>query len=406
VWRSADGGKTFQPTTATTPPMSGMAVLDEVSIAVDAGNPDIVYVAFEFSDQNGLAGTLTGDYSTPCPTGGTGCGGLGLFVSKDAGATFSFVLLEDPGGTAGDASGPDVVSPAPNVVIVSAPSDATTPGDIGDTYIEAEATGFSIFSDATNGAGIVPHAPPSSTTALADAGTTYIQRSVNTGETTDTTHMFYASGVVCVSYVAVMSTALLKEPRVRCSTDNGKTFGAEIKPLADAGNTSNGTVLVNGALSFDATTNTGMLAVSWGDETDNTVHVATAPVGAGAVPSAKFMLFSTGTGTLPAPAPPSGQSAAVPMGALDADVRFDEYGALWLAYETLNGDLSNGIAIDKSCDGQSWSGAMFANLSASQTIDNAQLPGFVRVSGGMALSARGVDPNMTTSIEKLYRLIP
>ena len=407
VWRSSDAGKSFTAVTTMTPAMNSGSIIDAISIAVDAGSSDIVYVAFEFSSNTGLAGTntTTGDYNTPCPAEGSGCGGIGLFVSKDQAKTFSFVLLQDPGGNAGGGIGTDVVSPAAGVVVVSAASDATTKGDIGDTFIGATATGFSVFADTKSGAGLVPHMPPTSTTALSDAAAnTYILDAVNTPETTIYPHLFHGGGVLCLSYVAVLSSGV-HEPRVQCSTDLGKTFGAEIKPLASSNKTSKGISVTSGAVAFNATTHAGYLSITFTDGIDNSIHVATTAITDGAKPTGAFSLFSTGDGTLKVPVPPAAQKAAVPSQFQDSDLRFDDVGNLWLTYGTFNADQSLGLAVDKSCDGgKTWNGAVFANLTSMGTLDNAQLPGLVPVTGAMAISSR--DATSTNPATKFYRLAP
>jgi hypothetical protein len=202
---------------------------------------------------------------------------------------------------------------------------------------------------------------------------------------------------------------------VQCSTDGGKTFGSEMKPLAQPAMA--GIIDPSGALSFDFPRRQGVLALTWNDVFDNSVHVATTSIDdtLGADHPLSFTLSSTGDGTLKFP--PIPQENGLPgnwqvTGAANADVRFDDAGNLWLAYETLDSQDLKAIAVDKSCDqGKTWSGGVFAN-AYNGGVKPAIFPGLVPVScptsnpacgQGMAVSALAGD---NTGAEFFFRLLP
>ena len=400
VWRSADGGQSFQPTTATMPSINAGTSVGAVSVAVDAGDASTVYIAFAFGPDSGLADT---------PDGGA-IAGIGLLVSRDQGAMFTFYLLA-AGGFVGF---PDVVSPAAGAVVVSNVSDGNTPPDLNVN------TGFTIFADTTYGAGFLGGATPTSSIRLSDASTTYIDAGNASGQDGNAwsgPHLFTDGHEgVCITYTAVLPTGA--EPRVQCSSDLGRSFGPEIKPLAQPSTSE--IVHPSGTL-FHSSAAT-QLAVAWTD--DDQLFVATVPLTSAYVPAGSFTTSSTTSplsmspGTIGA-APLPNLVPGEPETAGNADIRFDGTGALWLAFETVDSIGDRGIAVAKSCDGgKTWSndtGGVFGNVTSSGTLDAAVLPGLVPLGctpltpgslcEGMGLSASSVDyaPDVR---ERFYRLTP
>jgi len=72
--------------------------------------------------------------------------------------------------------------------------------------------------------------------------------------------------------------------------------------------------------------------------------------------------------------------------AVNPTVQFDAAGILWLAYRVDDGDVSNRIVVDKSCDGgHTWSGAVLVNGTEQQiadaTFDNMKWPVLIGSTG-------------------------
>jgi hypothetical protein len=436
VWRSTDGGKTWRSTSAIGMLATGTAInavipgsstpvnVDQVSIAIDAGSPDIVYVAFNFGEGSGLPGTVPSAAGSADCGEPAGCGGAGLFVSMDQGKTFTFhavaLTADVTGGTA-----PDVASPEPNTVVVAAPTEGGSPG------ISGEADGFTFFGDASNGSTLTgcPDACPTGVTStLSDSASgTYIQLGAGS-------HLFVLPGLgTCYTFVASLGPSGLWEPRAQCTTGmmtSGPAFGPELKPLAQP--QSNRVTSPSGALEFDFPHMQGVLALTWSDEIDNSVSLATATLGLDAsngIQAGSFTVSSTaacpgltcsGPATLQFPPIPVLNGVANGWevdGAVNSDVAFDAVGNLWLAYQTFDNVNGAAIAVDKSCDqGTTWSGGVFASSYAGLIAQaaQAQFPGLVPVScpttapcgDGMAVSALANPAVNAGANELFFRLLP
>jgi len=88
IQRSDDSGKTWSSSavaiTATLPPSQGQAQMDCMAVAVDAGNPDVVYV-YAFQDNE----TVEGDAAAQNPSGDTAF----FAVSTDGAKTFKQAVM-------------------------------------------------------------------------------------------------------------------------------------------------------------------------------------------------------------------------------------------------------------------------------------------------------------------------
>jgi len=344
VARSDDGGATWgAPVAAASADLldgAGSQWLECAAVAVDAGDPDVVYAIARISGPNSLGAAVDDDEDST----------LVFAVSEDGGATFGQSVLRT--GIIGYC--PDVASPAADTVVVEDPVDVCDK----DMWV---------WSDAHRGAGFATGAPvPNSAPGgevyyLADGATSGLDESdgrdcsdaakVNLesdgttdagGDATEAPRLFTdGAGRVCVSYIGDTTTQSVSHAYAQCSTDAGATFGplVALDPGAAAG----------GSVHSQAT---GALG----------------PAGAAAV------AFVRGGGIYVALSTDSGATFAAPialpayqgLGAINPSPYYDADGILWLAYRSVDGDgNADHVVVDKSCDGgASWSGPVLVDSSS------------------------------------------
>jgi len=341
---------------------------DCMSIAIDAGNPDVVYVYGRVPDPTDLGDAAAG--------GSGGVTGL-LAVSTDGGQTFATTVMQ-VGGTAGGPNNGwdqvgicgDVASPAPDTVVVESPG-----GYNGDGNPD-----IAIWSDASRGAGFATgtttpgdYLANGYTDALDDLQGNHDIDVAQNGGTDDTNgatespRLFTdGKGRLCITYEGdtyPTNGDTQSHVYVQCSTDAAKTFSAPL--AADPQNPIN-TYLTSpiGALGPNQTAaelwSTGFadkrLLVATSTDAGNTFG---APV-------------SIPTYVLP------DQSHAAPA---NPNVAYDAAGVLWVAYYAYDGYTFDRLVVDKSCDnGKTWSGAVLVN-GPEGAITNYTFPTLVMTPG-------------------------
>jgi hypothetical protein len=86
-----------------------------------------------------------------------------------------------------------------------------------------------------------------------------------------------------------------------------------------------------------------------------------------------------------------------PGPALNVTLVYDATGILWVAYRIDDGDVSDRVVVDKSCDGgATWSGSVLVNGTEQQIIDatfpNMKWPALLATTGkAPRLMATGTD---------------
>lgn len=203
--KSTDGGVTWG-APVSLPVGDGYAS----AVAIDAGNPDVVYVTVHRGDEN--ASSI-----------------LELAKSTDGGATFTTKPLYSGGN--GDVARPDVVSPAPNHVVVSAPApwQDSTLGQQGIVNL--------VFHDGAGGsfpaATLFDNGYKASSVPLADQTprTNGMLIETNTGRFGP--HLATnGAGKVCVTYAEYDINGVVPENHwVKCSSDGGATWGQPVSAV-------------------------------------------------------------------------------------------------------------------------------------------------------------------------------
>lgn len=368
VVASHDGGKTFGAPVSATDIADATITLYSPSIAIDAGDPKTVYVAYAAD-----AGPSDKTSTLPAPmTGHT----VALAVSTDAGKTFtSYVLASLDYGS----EWPDVTSPAAGVVTV----ESETPDGSGSlyTYVDtskgagfAKGTGdnFSYYTDEH----FITTQPPLTHPAF-DGGSHGIEAP-----------RIFSDGNhgVCITFVRV-NNAGPDSLAVQCSTDDGKTFAdaTEIEAEPD-GVTFHHPIGVFGD---------GEITVAYWSEAAgemSQLHVAH---------QKKGQAFTTGV--VPSYA---SKDAPLPLGAAYPAIAWDG-GTLWMAYLAPDGSGPNRLVVDKSCDGgTTWSGAQLVNGPEPSIAIDYQWPGLLMVNGKItAFSQRHVD-SVSNDAYDLIQLVP
>jgi hypothetical protein len=369
IARSDDGGATWKPATTATPitlEANSQASVECPAIAIDAGNPDVIYVTSRVG-----AGTSLGDLV------GVQDGTLVLSVSSDGGTTFTQTVLRanaDAGYCA------DVISPAPNTVIVEDPT--------GDCDVDKD---IWVFSDTNRGAGFATGTKVSANEyeangdthglesadgrACGDAAKLAIEQNGSTGlsgEAVESPRMFTANGRVCITYIAVQNglTGTPEHAYEQCSDDLGKTFSLPV--MLDPA-TPNGAAHSHSVGAFGPN-HTAAVAF---------VHQ---------IGQQGFIFLATSTDggqTFGAPAQVPTYSLPgtnTPGPAINPTISYDAAGVLWIAYRVDDGGVSDRIVVDKSCDGgHTWSGSVLVNGTEQQIIDatfpNMKWPALFPTSG-------------------------
>lgn len=362
VNRSDDGGATWTAATKINDTAAGI-VLGCVSVAVDAGNPDVVYVTYQ-ALQNG--GPFDKTSAIDDSESGTT---IALAVSEDKGATWTnYVLVSqnNEGNCAAIASG------APDRVTVEFPTDdgVTETGDSIHmyTYVDgARGKGFAtgeldMYSYAASG-GYAPFAGAPIANVSSNGGDDGAEfPTLATGP----------NGKVCVSFwTSTMTTDYAYPLSVTCSADGGATFGPVSivhDPAIGAPDGSQYPRHQRAAIAPD-----GKIAVVW-DEPAGGVYVSTSADGATwTAPVQMNHLDLAGPGT-----PDAGHHPTIVW----------EGGVLWVAYqsESLGGD--DAIVVDKSCDGgTTWSGNQVVNMASDGSIADRNHPALFLRDGKAAIAS-------------------
>ena len=395
VYASTDYGTTFA-STASYAPGQGPLVSNNAGSATvavdpgpanpDAGNDDVVYLAYTAYLPNGVNGFTTR-----------------LAVSTDSAKTFTkeYVIVEttSPGNFPGFAT-PDVVSPSPGNVIV------TSLGNVLATPTRAAGTVAFTFASGNQGADI---GPPSTTANLSGLLSTNTNNKVNGvcnsidqyNATGPGVRVFSnGQGYACILYHVDNPGNPCTNPgglTVQCSMDSGGSWSAptvvgqpQLPLYASAQE------LPTGAMSYG-----GNIAVTWvdtvttdgGDASDNEVWVATSSVAAqmAGQPFTKFQypkafrVAAAGTAA----------TTALPVVLWQGDQ------ALWLSQTVLG---ANGVftLVDKTCDnGVTWSGWVnagpYTGSSLFATYSPVMTPAIGRISG-MGVGGWSQSPNQVVAI--------
>lgn len=387
VARSDDAGVTWKNTvTAARVTVESDATdqFDCMAIAIDAGDPDIVYVYGRMPSENDL-----GDAAAEGNGGETSL----LAISTDGGTTFTTTVMQ-VGGSAGGPNGGwdqvgicgDVASPSPNTVVVESPG-----GYNGDGNPD-----IAIWADANRGAGFATGLAADGdylANGYTDAldilqGDHDIVVAQNGGTddangATESPRLFTnGSGRLCITYMGTTGNGSQSHVYVQCSDDLAKTFSAPLvvdpQNPADAALTS----------PIGAFGPNGSVAELWSTGlTDGRLLVATS---------------TDGGKTFGAPAPiPTyvlpDQSHAPPA---NPSIAYDAAGILWVAYYADDGSSHDRLVVDKSCDGgTTWSGAVLVNGPESSLTDGLKLPTLVMTPGAApALAASATDHRVIFSL--------
>lgn len=380
---SDDGGKTWSVASEVASALDGPARC--VSVAIDAVNPDVIYMAYTLPDTG-----LFKDISQAPTTNSA----LVFAVSSDAGKTWASTPLilggyaGGPfGGQNGVASCPDVISPAKDTVIVEAPgfyvgdgnpdvfvfSDASR----GDGWKTGQAASYDYRADGATGA---------LATVARDLGLDVGQNG-GSGEIEESPRLFTdGKGKTCVVWTGYGTMESKDGVYVQCSTDHGKTFSAPVAVTKAAHSLPH--------LPSAAFGPKGEIAVVWVADMDPAGSLLFAV-------SADGVTFSEPS-AIPLYPGPEGSTVT----ARAADIAFDDAGILWVTYSHGDGGLNDRIIVDKSCDGgKTWSGATLVN-GPEGSVAHARLPALVAVEGATSVvSFSGVGSN-EGAVAHVARLVP
>ncbi|MEB2310351.1 MAG: sialidase family protein [Sorangiineae bacterium] len=367
VARSDDAGATWKPAVgATKVNLANGATepIDCVALAIDAGDPDVVYAYGSVRDRNDL-----GDAAAQASGGPTSF----LAVSTDGGATFTTSVMQ-VGGAAGGVDGwdqvgicGDVASPAANAVVVESPG-----GYNGDGNPD-----IAIWADGSRGAGFrtgvaqdgdyVAHGVTHALDNLQgdhDIGVAQNGSSDDAGGATESPRLLTdGKGRLCLTYKGLTDGGVAAHVYLQCSDALAKTFSA---PLVVDPQSPAGTPLTSPVGAFGPNQSVAEL---WSTGlTDGQLLVATSSDGG--------ETFGAQT-AIPTYLLPD-QSRAP---ATNPSIGYDAAGILWIGYHAYDGALHARLVVDKSCDGgKTWSGAVLVN-GPEETIVDGQLPALVMTPG-------------------------
>ena len=385
VFASTDNGKTFVGTTYPTGQGSFGSAGGSATVAVDPGNPAVVYLAYTTTLPNDNGNGIT----------------VRLAVSTDGAKTFphEYVIAESGNfGTFPGYATPDVVSPSPGHVIV------TTIGFVNANSMVDE--GAEVFASGNQGANIGPEsfgggvgdaglplyggtnrnlAPPYCNRIDGDTGGPIGARVFSNGQ-----------GSACIVYrVDTPSMNCLPSGGiiVQCSTDSGMTWSAPTTVTQPAGNTN---VLVTGAMSPS-----GNIALTWMDATtlggtgpQTEVWLATSTVAA-QVLGQPFKTFQYPTASRVAAAGTINAATSLPT------VQWQSDHVLWLSQTVSTGGF---VLVDKTCDdGATWSGWVNAGPYTGSSLFVTTTPNVGPVpTTGMALGGSSKGPNQILDVSLAF----
>lgn len=356
VARSDDGGATWGAPVKVND-NDGYYATECSAVAVDAGDPETVYVTYRIVVGGGYGTVASINQATGITSGST----LAFAVSKDGGKTFTNRVLYS--GTNGYGICPDIASPAAGKVAVVSPAN-TLSTDIEQRLID-------LWVDESSGAGFATGTgDDSSYTADGRLSTLNTLGEPGHGPFFDVGENGYPAfprvfsdgkGKICVTYTGIYVAPDPATTRVyvQCSDDLGKTFTA---PLAlDPKDDENSP---EPAHPIGAIGPNGEIAVVWYQDTSP-----------GGDTSGVFLSRSTDGKTFSAPV--AVNQYVTPNKAdhgTQAAIRW-EGSILWLTY--LASDLNTErLVIDKSCDGGvTWSGAQIAVGKEGDELPHLAFPG-------------------------------
>lgn len=349
VNRSDDGGATWSAATKINDTAAGI-VLGCVSVAIDAANPDVVYVTYQ-AIQNGGPYDKTSSIDD-LHSGST----IALAVSEDAGATWTNYVLDSQNNEGFCAS---IASGAADTVTVEFPTDdgVTETGDSIHMYTYVDSTRGKGF--ATGTLTMYGYLADGGFSPFVLAPITYVSSNGGDDGGEFPTLFTGPGGRVCLAFwTQTMTTDYAYPLSVTCSGDSGKTFGPIAvvhDPAIAAPDGSQYPRHQRAAIGDD-----GRMAIVW-DEPAGGVFVSTSADGATwSAPQQVNHLDLAGPG-----APDAGHHPTVAW----------ESGILWVAYQSnsLGGD--DAIVVDKSCDGgTTWSGNQVANVTADGANTSRNYP--------------------------------
>jgi hypothetical protein len=347
VARSDDGGATWMaPVTALSLPVQpGKTVPDAFircpGLAIDAGNPDVVYAI----------GGASGPTVSSIPTDSLDSDSVQLIgISTDGGATWTQRVLQAGGGQICA----DVASPAANTVVVIGPGwDCTVPNAGRDIFVWSDANQGAGFSTGKSGTSPQEYFADGYTQGLDDLnndpGCTAAHLNVasnggtdSAGDATESPRLFTdGAGNLCASYIGVINHpngTVDTNVYVQCSSDAGKTWTAPAN--VDGANAPKVSTSAVGAFGPN-----GVVTVIWSDGKPGGLFTAKSTDGGktfGAPSQTPHTIQFTGD---------TDRTIAV-----NPTISYDAAGILWVGYRAYDGNIDQMI-VDKSCDGGStWSG--------------------------------------------------
>jgi hypothetical protein len=388
VARSDDGGATWSaPVTALSLPLqAGKAVPDAFircpGLAIDAGNPDVVYAI----------GGASGPTVSPVPTDTLDSGNVQMLgVSTDGGATWTTRILQAGGGPICA----DVASPAANTVVVIGPGwDCSAPNAGRDIFVWSDANqgaGFATgktldspaeyFADGYTGGLDDLNDDPGCTAAHlvpeSNGGTD------SAGDATESPRLFTdGAGHLCTSYIGDVNHSngtVDTNVYVQCSSDAGKTWTAPVN--VDGAAAPKVSTSATGAIAAD-----GTVTIIWADGKPGGLFTASSSDGG--------RTFSAPSQT-PNPIELTGDTER--SIALNPNIAYDAAGILWAGYRAYDGNVEQ-VTIDKSCDGgKTWSGPRSIDMPAAAI----RYPIFALTPGAAPTLAAWATDHIST-----YSLIP
>lgn len=389
VARSDDGGATWMaPVTAFSLPLQpgklspSDAFIRCPGLAIDAGNPDVVYAI----------GGASGPTVSPISTATLDSDNVQLLgVSTDGGLTWTTRILQAGGGPICA----DVASPAANTVVVIGPGwDCTVPNAGRDIFVWSDANqgaGFATgktlqspqeyFADGYTGGLDDLNNDPGCTAAHlvpeSNGGTD------SAGDATESPRLFTdGAGHLCTSYIGDINHSngtMDTNVYVQCSTDAGKTWTAPVN--VDGAGAPKVSTSATGAIAAD-----GTVTVIWADGKPGGLFTASSSDGG--------KTFSAPSQT-PHPVEFSGDTER--SIALNPNIAYDAAGILWAGYRAYDGNTEQ-VTIDKSCDGgKTWSGPRYLDMTAA----GIRYPMFALTPGAAPTAAAWASDHIAT-----YTLIP
>ncbi len=369
---SSDGGATFAaPVNASD--VDPSIALYCPSIAVDAGDPNTVYVTYTAD-----SGEATSTKALSKSGGHT----VALAVSTDGGKTFTNRVLESIDCCYACA---DVTSPAPGVVTVAegAPNGQSVPFF---SYVDTAKGAH--FADAYKKGG-APAGGGSITAESQSFATGYFAIESGGGSFGYEELRVFSDGNhhVCVTFRADNTGGKPNSVAIACSTDDGKTFAAAHDVQAEPMGTGyHHPVGVFGG---------GKITLAWWSEVagkKNELHLAQS--GDGGATFTKSIVPPYASKDAPLPLIP--QYPAIAWSG----------GTLWMAYLASDGG-PNRLAVDKSCDGgTTWSGAELVNGPEPNITINYQWPALLVGKDARMMVASQRHGSSKNDPYDLIRLVP